>query len=423
LAFLTRLAGAAPHGQGRAFPGHCYTEYGDALPGIFDDLAKYSTTGITLAMVDEMRRLLAMGDDDTPLAKDGAAFVIVNNTLFVDPVTNATHMETYAYGAHLNRLLKRYEIPDVAFFISVSDHRDQRLDDQLISGAAPMLPIMRSCRTLDSANVLLPTFRLYASRVWRPDFSTNNTPFEQREDAIFSAYSSVNEWEDGRFTARFNERGEPDMDVRATMKRFAGGSDPASWRVRPLIDVRHEDIRGWGRYKYVMHVEGVTCSNKLEQAAMLGSVLFVEESGYLSALHRMLRPWVHYVPFYRFLPQELRDGLNLLAQLSPEVARGIAARGAAFARRYSSLDGIGCQLMLVLHEYARLQRFAPAQLLKSRPLLGFEEALLAIPAQAWLGRERIFDDVRSLRRWETWLLDADAPRGSEQYSYEEQTGN
>jgi hypothetical protein len=48
-------------------------------------------------------------------------------------------------------------------------------------------------------------------------------------------------------------------------------------------------------------------------AAAPRSVMLLEEGGYVSAVHRMLRPWVSYVPYYRYLPQELRDVVNLLA--------------------------------------------------------------------------------------------------------------
>ena len=64
-------------------------------------------------------------------------------------------------------------------------------------------------------------------------------------------------------------------------------------------------MQDWAKFKYIAHVDGISCSSKLEQSLAVGSLVFKEESGYRSFFHRLLRPFVHYVPFWRERPQAL----------------------------------------------------------------------------------------------------------------------
>jgi hypothetical protein len=62
-------------------------------------------------------------------------------------------------------------------------------------------------------------------------------------------------------------------------------------------------------------LDGITCTGKLEVVMALGSLVLKEESGYRSFFHRLLQPFVHYVPFWRHRPQArtaLCDRLTLL---------------------------------------------------------------------------------------------------------------
>ncbi len=85
---------------------------------------------------------------------------------------------------------------------------------------------------------------------------------------VYSAFNeAIGTSVDGRMATRYNELAEPDLFIRKALVRFANASDPASWHgVRPSINAVHSDIREWGRYKYIAHVAGVTCSHKLEKA-------------------------------------------------------------------------------------------------------------------------------------------------------------
>lgn len=140
-------------------------------------------------------------------------------------------------------------------------------------------------------------------------------------------------------------------------------------------------IEAWARYKYAAHLDGITCSNKLEQTMAAGLLVFKEESGYRSFYHRMLRPWVHYVPFWRERPQELLDTLAW-AEAQDAAAERIARAGQRLVGRHLSRRGLQCYWALLLAEYAKLQKFetgsgAASGAPEEDDLFGF------VPAEEW----------------------------------------
>lgn len=145
-------------------------------------------------------------------------------------------------------------------------------------------------------------------------------------------------------------------------------------------------------------MDGITCSGKLEQTLAQGMLVFREESGYRSFYHRLLRPFVHYVPFWRarpqarahrrlpqsaqwgcecalrtrcgstdvatlqcssscsFAPQELLEALAW-AEGNDAAAERIAREGQRLVGRFLSRRGLQCFWFHLLTEYATLQRF------------------------------------------------------------------
>lgn len=384
----------------------CYTVFPDALPGIFEDLSAFATSRITAAHVDAMRVKLITGG--THLAHDGVGITVIDNVVYVEAHVEAIggwpHLTAATYATTLHRMTKRYALPDVTFFVSTSDHSDQFVDEGTLRSGELSLPIMRACKTWDSPTVLLPTYALWEHNAWVyanksdsfADPELKQVEWEARENVVFTAYTPLSTASDGQLTTRYNERGQKDMDVRATLTRFGNESDARTWRVKPLLNSRHEDIHKWGRYKYIAHVTGVTCSNKLEKIALLGSTLLLEEEGYVSTLQRILRPWVSYVPFYRFLPQELRDRVNWLDD-NPDVAKRIAEATQTAVRHYHTMRGVECQLLVLLREYSKLQTFAPRDV-RVPAQLPYREFMLACFVREFHG------DGAKLDAWEKALF-------------------
>ena len=88
----------------------------------------------------------------------------------------------------------------------------------------------------------------------------------------------------------------------------------------------------WSHYRWVAHVDGITCSSRLEKLLSLGSLVLKEESGYRAFYHRLLQPFVHYVPFWRHRPQEALQAVDW-AQAHDAQAAGIARAGQALVKK------------------------------------------------------------------------------------------
>jgi hypothetical protein len=87
----------------------------------------------------------------------------------------------------------------------------------------------------------------------------------------------------------------------------------------------------------------------------LGSLIFVEESGFECMVRAHLKPYVHYVPFWRHFPQELRNAAAW-ARAHPVESERIAAAGKAWADKYLTHEALDCRWLTLLREYNKLLR-------------------------------------------------------------------
>lgn len=53
------------------------------------------------------------------------------------------------------------------------------------------------------------------------------------------------------------------------------------------------------RYRYLLHLDGQSCSSRLEQLLVLNSLVLKEESGYVAFYHHLLKEYKHYLPVWR----------------------------------------------------------------------------------------------------------------------------
>ncbi len=129
---------------------------------------------------------------------------------------------------------------------------------------------------------------------------------------------------------------------------------------------------------------------RLEQLLALGSLTVKEESGYVAFFHHLLKPMVHYAPFYikvitrrgqrcmvavvRAVQTRLTPGMLATRAQAPEEVLGvlewaqrhdaeaqrIAQAGQRFAQTFLHQRALSCYWLRLLQRYAQLQRFEPA---------------------------------------------------------------
>ncbi|KAG2495878.1 hypothetical protein HYH03_006116 [Edaphochlamys debaryana] len=112
------------------------------------------------------------------------------------------------------------------------------------------------------------------------------------------------------------------------------------------------------RFKWLLNLDGVACSSRLEQLLALGGMVVKEESGYRSFYYPLLRPNEHYVPFWLKGPEEVLAVMDWAAAHDVEAA-AIAAAGQRFVGHYLRPHALMCYWFTLLKEMGPLMRFTP----------------------------------------------------------------
>lgn len=264
----------------------------------------------------------------------------------------------------LRAVARLTRLPDTIFLLHTRD-----LPDGDASAGQPAYPLFHYCRTSASRNVLVEGFAFAGvltgdtENFWggavnrvRQELQKHPPPaWRDREDVLFTAWSNFGRagpltWH----TMRLNERLRPDELVRDSLERAGAAlGDPS---VRINLPGSKRPMAEWARYKYLLFADGIACSQKLWEMLYTGSLLFVEQSGYGCLLRASLRPFVHYVPVYTTVPQELGEALAW-ARAHPIESERIAAAGLAWAKEFLTARSLGCRWHMLLGEYNRLLRF------------------------------------------------------------------
>ena len=376
----------------------CYgPDLAPLLRSIHEDLLPWARTGITAEMQDAASKFTMQKNGDA-----GLAFLVRSHKLYVIGASQADFERVdggvgpprrswlkwlMTYVQVLQRLMETTPvggIPDVEFVLQQGDHGpgDWNLAaadnvTRMKWGELRHLPLLRYCKSAETPEILVPYHHFWEHRMTETLLEATYPPWGQRTDAVFGQHhaydrlmytpTTVKRAADGgpfpswarqsprQYLANVSEWATPDGD---------GGVNTSDLR----INVEHLPMADWSRYKYIAHVDGVACSSKLEQVLAVGSLVFLEQSGYRSFFHRLLKPFQHYIPFWQHRPQELLDALAW-ARANDAAAQGIAQEAQAFARTFLNKHALSCYFRLLFREYARLQRFVPGQRLDEGTLV------------------------------------------------------
>ena len=316
------------------------------------------------------------------------------------------------------------QLPDAEFVVAQGDFGPRHFDLSKPDTEHPpwaerrRVPLMRYCKSDDSPEILVPYVRALphgspcGCKMQRACLATALTrllsaccprqhhfyekkvtadfidapeegfvPFEQRKAALFGNHHPYDRVARTPSTSRVGADGAPlPAWARSSTRIYLmnvsawAGADANATGIPMEINTRALGMREWGKYKYLLHVDGITCSSKLEQELPLGSLILKESSGFRSFYHRLLVPYEHYLPYWRHRPQELLDALAWAKAHQTESA-AIAAAGRTFAKRYLHKRALTCYWRMLLAEYARLQRFQPGAALDASRLVPVDEYL------------------------------------------------
>mmetsp|Transcript_28823 Transcript_28823/g.74387 ORF Transcript_28823/g.74387 Transcript_28823/m.74387 type:complete len:425 (+) Transcript_28823:1228-2502(+) len=341
-------------------PSYC-SKYSKAyLPSIWTDLLPWSR-GITHDMIKASARRWTMENRYPGIAvafRGGQVFLFKRANLARTFKHHAK--EAIIYLEVFQDLARRHGagIPDIDLVLATNDIPAVNIANVPVEDNMTYLPQFRYCRSFENPNILVPVWQLYEfhySKRFLQYIDTNFTdpPWELRAPKL---YGRLGRWD--RFV---------DPTSRRTYRH--GMRTPRKWFTRwtkdlqdPRIDVKdlpYVPITEWRRNKYIMFVDGITFSSKLEKLMALGSVTMVEQSGYRSFYQMQLRPFEHYVPFWFERPQEALDALAWMMANDNE-ARQIARNAQLFAKEMLNKQALRCYWMTLFREYAKLFKYRPA---------------------------------------------------------------
>ncbi|GFR44411.1 hypothetical protein Agub_g5644 [Astrephomene gubernaculifera] len=264
----------------------------------------------------------------------------------------------------LKRITERWgaSVPDVEILIAADDDPTQDAADPNLWKQGPLWPIMKQCKSSQSADITIPIWHLYNMHPNTKLFSqidrlNRETPWETKLQRAYGAGQTYHRT----------------MPLTANNRTFEGN---ISWPDNAMLrekfaqylkeELRHPDIvyeefspiETWGKNKMVIHIDGITCSSRVWQLLALGSVVLREQSNYYAFYDKLLHKFVHFVPFWQHRPREVLWAYNWVTE-NDEAARRIAARGQAFVRDALTMDALECYWLMLLRQLADLQRYDP----------------------------------------------------------------
>lgn len=290
--------------------------------------------------------------------------------------------------------LETLPVPDVEFVFSVSDVPTVKL----INDRIPM-PLLRYCTREGFADIAIPAEAWYTMQDWDERVMSNNnsdvaTPQRSWSERIAKLgtnagrYRRLAPWNgiggakgcflfkrsDGLSCAsplgtdcrnssepclRNCTSGDPKVQNRTCDSPRQYFRDVYAPLHRDVIDVDTLPFRveDWV-HKYVLHLDGVGCSTRLQLYLGLGYATFVEQSGLRQHFSKLMVPFRDYVPVWNQSGPDLVDRVHWSRANDERVRRiGIAAR--RFAQRHLGPGARQCYWLLLLQQLRRHLTYTP----------------------------------------------------------------
>lgn len=404
LALLLLLSIFSTAAETRIDPEQC-GNYRALFDNIDRDLQPWNETGIT-------RKLLQITIRDhaslkrSPHSQKGFAVGFVNGVavLLREPELRWVGHHVAIWIVYMQALLQLQRqlgslIPNVEFVISTVDRPLRLLSN---STATPNQPVLRFCKTDSHPDILIPDFHFYVkgiislllkSKRW----FDKQYPWGSRRETLFGRFTPYHRYlhPQDSFALR---RGAGSQDICTSTHTSVSCNVRehfAQWAKSQNTSLLDVDIDGrlpmkhHAKYKYLAHLDGQGLSSRLEQLLTLGSVVFKEQSGYRAFYHGLLQPHVHYVPFWKQVPEDVLPALEW-ARTHDNEARIIADNAQQLAHRYFSREALACYWLTLLTRLSKLQRYLTDP--GAKPIKYF------MTVQAWLDNiGRTHGDGRSFR--------------------------
>lgn len=273
------------------------------------------------------------------------------------------------YLALVQDVLSFTKIPDVDFIITLPDFAISYYRQTELS-----IPVFSFCRSPHDKVLLVPFNRFgkdeialhlrnitpytlwHGAENWEsvlrqtPEVNAR-FPWEEKDPRCFFV-GHAHDWNGGR--VRFAEMSLDNPEYLHGLITWlpVGHEHLAQSRLKDIIGKTLPMVE-FPRYKFLMHLDGNTSSERLRNLLALNSVVLKQESPYEEFYFRFLKPYTHFVP----VKTDLSDLLTTLEHLrnDDKLCRHIADEGMSFVQNELNYQSVLTYFAELLTEYARLQ--------------------------------------------------------------------
>lgn len=306
---------------------------------------------------------------------------IVNQTITTNPSAQDLGPWLSAVKKLLTYTVGKYAVPDASFTVSV-------LDEPYMYKARLRAPLLATLSTRETFEIMVPGNAFFENhgethgeyehlfgtehavawdkKIERAFFRGKNWSSRNIEekpnidDSLRIQPKHLPCIEEYNRETGFNYRQQLAIASRTNPHLDVGLTPGAAFEIDGVAQEFAEPValKDHGKYKYLLQLDGTTVSSRFMKLFRHRSLVFKQDSPFEEYFYRALTPGFHYLPFARdrCSTQNITQLIEW-AKENDEAARRIADQGFQWSSENLSIDSAARYWVLVLHRYAKLQRF------------------------------------------------------------------
>ncbi|XP_069869643.1 protein O-glucosyltransferase 3 [Dipodomys merriami] len=281
-------------------------------------------------------------------------YTILNNHIYRRSLGKYTDFKMFSDEILLS-LARKVLLPDLEFYINLGDWP---LEHRKVKESPRPLAIISWCGSLDSRDIILPTYDITHSTLEAMRGVTNDLLSIQGH----TGPSWINKTEKAFFRGR-DSREERLQLVQLSKENpqlvDAGitGYFFFQEKEKELGKAKLMGFFDFFKYKYQVNVDGTVAAYRFPYLMLGDSLVLKQDSPYYEHFYTELQPWKHYVPVKRNL-SDLLEKIQW-AKDNDEEAEKIARAGQAATRELLQPHRLYCYYYSVLQKYAERQSSQP----------------------------------------------------------------
>ncbi|XP_033619836.1 protein O-glucosyltransferase 3 [Fukomys damarensis] len=316
-------------------------------PQIEEDFASFPSINLQQMLNEVPKRF---GDERGAVVH----YTVLNNHIYRRSLGKYTDFKMFSDEILLS-LARKVRLPDLEFYINLGDWP---LEHRKVNETPGPIPIISWCGSLDSRDVIVPTYDITHSTLEAMRGVTN--------DLLSIQGNTGPSWSNKTEKAFF--RGRDSREERLQLVQLSKENPQLldagitgyfffQEKEKELGKAKLMGFFDFFKYKYQVNVDGTVAAYRFPYLMLGDSLVLKQDSPYYEHFYMTLRPWKHYVPVRRNI-SDLIEKVKW-AKENDEEAKKIAKEGQLTARDLLQPHRLYCYYYRVLQQYAKRQSNQP----------------------------------------------------------------